>query len=90
MGYRSAAHKEGCPNRQLLTEPCLTHEVRAFIEANLSFLVKSQLEVAGLPLNRSLAVISEAQDRIDSVPGSKGNVFKEKLAQVMQKNQTLS
>ncbi len=59
----------------------------AFTEANLSYLVKSitQLKETGLPFNRSLAIISDAEDRVSSIPGYNGYVFKEKLAQVLQK-----
>ncbi|TRY80736.1 hypothetical protein TCAL_04341 [Tigriopus californicus] len=60
----------------------------AFIETHLSFLATSiaQLEEAGLTLHNSLSIVSMTQDKINSIPGSKGNIFKEKLLRVLAKN----
>ncbi|TRY71940.1 hypothetical protein TCAL_13228 [Tigriopus californicus] len=46
----------------------------------------SELEEAGLTLHNSLAIVSMTQDKIKSIPGSKGNIFKEKLVRVLAKN----
>lgn len=59
----------------------------AFIKSNLSFLVAyiTDLETAGLPLSRSLAIVDKAKQKINDMP-AKGKVFKEKLEQVVKKN----
>jgi hypothetical protein len=59
----------------------------AFIKANLSFLPKAicQLEKAGLPLTSAVKIVQEAKAKVDSIPGPKGKVFKEKFASFLQK-----
>ena len=60
----------------------------AFIQSHLGFLPAAieQLEEAGLPLNCSLEIVSNAEIRINSIPGPRGDTFKTKLAQVLKKN----
>ena len=59
----------------------------AFIKGNLGLLAGSikQLEDS-LPLSTSLAIVEDAHRRIKSIPGEKGNAFKEKINSVLQKN----
>jgi hypothetical protein len=59
-----------------------------FIKANLSFLPKAicQLEEAGLPLTNAVNIVKEVKTKIECIPGQKGQIFKDKLSSVLQKN----
>ncbi len=76
---------------QLLMKTASLKADLAFIKAKLGFLPGAilQLKEAGLPLADSLEIVTDAQRWLNSVPGSKGLVFKEKLDQVVKKNQSL-
>ena len=73
--------------QELLQKPSLKGDL-AFIQSHLGFLPAAieQLEEAGLPLNCSLEIVSNAEIRINSIPGPRGDTFKTKLAQVLKKN----
>ena len=60
----------------------------AFIAAHLSFLPPTlmRLEERGLPLIDALAVVDQAQRRIDSILGEKGDRLKCKFDAIMQRN----
>ena len=38
-----------------------------------------------MPLNEALSIIYRAKDRIESIPGAKGQVFKKKMRSVLEK-----
>lgn len=63
----------------------------SFIKAHLSFLPGAikQLEEVGLPLKRSLSIIKGVQEKLGTIPGVKGQVFKDKMEEVVQKNAAL-
>ena len=60
----------------------------AFIAAHLSFLppTLTRLEERGLPLIDALAVVDQAQRRIDGILGEKGDRLKCKFDAIMQRN----
>ncbi len=63
----------------------------SYIASNLGFLAGTimQLEEAGLPLARSLAILDNAKERLADPLGVKGKVLKEKLEKVLKKNPSL-
>ena len=60
----------------------------AFIATHLSSLPSTltQLEESGLPLIKALALVDQAQSKIDNIPGEKADRLRLKFGTVMQKN----
>ena len=73
--------------QDLLKKPSVKADL-SYIESHLGFMATSitQLEEAGLPLTESLAIVEKARKKINSIPGQKGKIFKEKIDQVLKKN----
>lgn len=63
----------------------------AYINSNLAYLAVAitQLEEAGLPLTRSLAILEDTRTRLNSLSGAKGKNLNEKLSQMLHKNSGL-
>ena len=63
----------------------------AFIKCHLSFLplAITRLEESGLTLISSVSILHEVKEKINSIPGTKGKIFQEKLQQVLRKNSNL-
>ncbi len=60
----------------------------AFIKCHLSFLPEAitRLEESGLALTDSLATLDSVKEKINSILASKGNIFQDKMEQVLKKN----
>ncbi len=60
----------------------------AFIQANFSFLPQTivKLQKSGLPLVESLAIVSEAEEKINALPEPVGLPYKGKVRDVLAKN----
>ena len=64
----------------------------AFIKCHLSFLplaITRRLKESGLTLISSVSILHEVKEKINSIPGTKGKIFQEKLQQVLRKNSNL-
>ena len=84
------SHKAIKEAQQLMKKASLKADL-AFIKANIGFLAGAilHLEEAGLRLSHSLEMVANAQRQLSNVSGSKILVFKEKLNQVVKKNEVL-
>ena len=60
----------------------------AYIVSHLSFMPATikRLEEPDLPLTESLSIMGKAEEKINSSPGQKGLILKEKMNQVLRKN----
>eukprot|EP00095_Tigriopus_kingsejongensis_P008149 maker-scaffold196_size269943-snap-gene-1.31 protein:Tk08149 transcript:maker-scaffold196_size269943-snap-gene-1.31-mRNA-1 annotation:"PREDICTED: uncharacterized protein LOC100906479" len=60
----------------------------AFIQCHLSFLPNAikRLEKAGLPLAEALAILDDAKLRIETIPGTKGQLLQQKITNVLRRN----
>ena len=56
----------------------------AYIACHLSFMPATinRLEEPGLPLTESLSILEKAEEKINSSPGQKRLILKEKMSQV--------
>ena len=77
--------------QELLRKDSLPSDL-AFVRSHLAFLpatIKS-LEKAGLPLTSAMSILDSAQQKMDSIPGEKGNILQVKLHSVLHKNPALA
>ena len=68
-------------SQALMAKASLTADL-AFIQCHLSFLPAAikRLEEAGLPLAEALAILDDVKLRIQTIPGTKGQVLQQKIA----------
>lgn len=73
--------------QDLLEKDSLASDL-AFIHCHLAFLAETitKLEKAGLTLVDALSLLEETKDKINSIPGSTGEMLQSKLTSVLAKN----
>lgn len=91
MGFDKNEAKSIREAQELLQKESLKSDL-AYVEANLSFLPVSikLLEAHGLTLHRSLEILEDAEQKLNSIPGSTGKIFQDRLANVLRKNPSLN
>ena len=77
--------------QEVVGQPGLQADL-AFLLSHLSFLPKyiSMLETKGVSLADSLSLMSQVEAKLDSIPGSKGELLQDKFGAVFQRNPGLN
>lgn len=76
--------------QSLLSKTSLLSDL-TFIKSNLGFLPSAikQLEESGQSLNSSLSLIGNVEEKVAKIPGSRGDVFRDKMNSILKKNHGL-
>lgn len=77
--------------QELLRKASLPADL-AFVHSHLSFLpgAITSLEKTGLSLTSALTILDSVQEKINSIPGEKGNILQLKMHSILNKNPGLA